>query len=479
MAWGIDSIHRFKPPKPSPTMTNGSEPNTPQPIRPKTSLSPQFRALSVRLLLSYLGAMGAVVGFSTIATYHIVAHTLYQRVDQQLATLADAAAHSLPEVLADQDENDQDGETRSPLLSMDEDDDLDIPWQNIRQEHQSIEWFDAQGQLITRRGKYLADRPLDPQAQPQQDDDVRFLTVPVYRSSINLSDETDQDQELQGYVRVSEWMEDEEDELERLFIGMLWGGGIAVILIGATGWWLTQRSLQPIESSFRQLQQFTADASHELRSPLTAVQTAVEVMQSHPERIHPSDVSKLGAIASATRQMSELVDDLLLLARADTHASIVSSGLLIPLNEILEDLVDDLQPQAIANRVTLTLADCPEVNVQGDANQLKRLFRNLIENALNYTPAGGSVRVVLSHSHSPHEQIQVHIRDTGIGIAPEHLPFVFDRFWRADQARSRREGGSGLGLAIAQAIAQSHGGSIQVRSELGIGSCFQVILPKA
>ncbi|MBF2078117.1 MAG: HAMP domain-containing histidine kinase [Synechococcales cyanobacterium T60_A2020_003] len=455
-------------------MTNGSELNTSQSIRPKTSLSPQLRALSVRLLLSYLGAMGAVVSLSTIATYHIVAHTLYQRVDQQLAILAEAAAHTLPEVLADQDE-----ETRSPLLSMDDDDDLDIPWQNIRQEHQSIEWFDAQGQLITRTGKYLADRPLDPQERPQQDDDVRFLTVPVYRSSINLFDETDQDQELQGYVRVSEWMEDEEDELERVFTGMLWGGGIAVVLIGVTGWWLTQRSLQPIERSFRQLQQFTADASHELRSPLTAVRTAVEVMQSHPERIHVSDVSKLDAIASATRQMGELVDDLLLLARADTCASTVRSGLFIPLNEVLEDLIDDLQSQAIANGVTLTLADCPEANVRGDANQLKRLFRNLIENAVSYTPDGGDVIVVLSYAHSPYEQIQVHVRDTGIGIAPEHLPLVFDRFWRADQARSRREGGSGLGLAIAQAIAQSHGGSIQVRSELGVGSCFQVILPKA
>jgi hypothetical protein len=107
------------------------------------------------------------------------------------------------------------------------------------------------------------------------------------------------------------------------------------------------------------------------------------------------------------------------------------------------------------------------------------LFVNLLENALHYTPSGGTVRVSIAPIEASHDSVVIQVEDTGIGIAPEHLAYVFDRFWRADQARNRREGGSGLGLAIAQAIAQAHGGIITVTSQLGAGSRFQVELPLA
>lgn len=110
----------------------------------------------------------------------------------------------------------------------------------------------------------------------------------------------------------------------------------------------------------------------------------------------------------------------------------------------------------------------------GDSAQLSRLFSNLLENALQYTPEGGSVTLTL---HQQNRYAIVSVRDTGIGLAPEQIAHVFDRFWRADKARSRREGGTGLGLAIAAAIAKHHGGKITVTSELDVGSCFQVRLP--
>jgi two-component system, OmpR family, manganese sensing sensor histidine kinase len=138
-------------------------------------------------------------------------------------------------------------------------------------------------------------------------------------------------------------------------------------------------------------------------------------------------------------------------------------------------LVELLELRFQAKEITLKTDWLAGVEVAGDAAQLTRLFSNLLENALQYTSPGGSVVLAMS---SLERSVIVSVEDTGIGIAPEHLPFVFHRFWRADRARSRFFGGVGLGLAIAQVIAQHHSGEITVSSQLGTGSCFRVRLPK-
>ncbi|MBD3887252.1 two-component sensor histidine kinase [Phormidium tenue FACHB-886] len=424
--------------------------------------SPQFRMLAWRLLLSYLGAMGAVLAISTFAVYQFVARSLHQQLDQHLIELADAAAHSLPAVMADQSAL----QARLPR-TIDNDGDLDIPWQDLQGDHESIEWFDRNRRLLGRVGQQFPVHPPAPNFQTWQQDQLRSLTIPVYVQG---------SPQLQGYVRVSESTLSEAAELNRLVLGMGWGGLLAVLLIGITGKWLTRRSLQPIEQNFQQLRQFTADASHELRSPLTVIKTAVEVMQSHPERIHPANEKKIASIASAAEQMSHLVEDLLLLARTGTAAD--TAKLRIPLDELLEDLVVALQPEATAKAIALKLSPLPQIPIQGDAAQLHRLFANLLENALQYTTAGGSVRVAAATGKGD-RRVCIQVVDTGIGLSPEQLPLVFDRFWRADQARSHRAGGAGLGLAIAQTIVQAHGGEITVTSQLGKGSCFQVELPIA
>lgn len=238
---------------------------------------------------------------------------------------------------------------------------------------------------------------------------------------------------------------------------------------------LTRQALRPIEQSFQQLKQFTADASHELRNPLAGIKTSVDVMQSHPERVHPADVNKLAAIASATDQMTQLVDDLLLLARHDGNlTTLANQAADIPLDDLLEDLVDSFVPQADAKAIALqfSLQSCSII--RGDATQLRRLFSNLLSNAVQYTPSQGKITV---KSRSEGGWAVVDVSDAGMGIAPEHIPHVFDRFWRADPARSQREGGTGLGLAIAQSIAHAHHGQISVQSQLGNGSTFCVRLP--
>ena len=427
--------------------------------------SPQFRSLSWQLLLSYVGGMATVMLLSTIAEYQFVAYNLDRELDRQLAVLANAASHSLSAIEADP------GNIKNRLPeSVDNDGDLDLPWQDLREQDQTVEWFDVDGRRLQSMGKQVPLIPLIRQFYPVEQNGLRMLTIPVYRA-----DSPQSDLRLRGYVRVSKTTEDIEHELHRLLAGLAVGDAIALILIGVTGWRWTQRSLQPIQRSMQQLQQFTADASHELRNPLTAIRTTVEAIQIHPERIHPADVEKLGAIASATDQMSKLVEDLLLLARSDANSLAPAiRGIPIPIDEILEDLVEFFGLEADAKNITLQTNWTGEVWVWGDAIQLRRLFTNLIENGLQYTPNGGKVKVSIEKSDT---LVTILVEDTGIGIPAEQLSFVFDRFWRADRARSWREGGSGLGLAIARAIARAHGGDISVTSQVNVGTCFRICLP--
>jgi signal transduction histidine kinase len=428
-------------------------------VRQPRPVSP-FRALSLKLLASYLIAMITVLGLSAIAAYQFFAYSLFQSVDRDLDTIADAAKHNFAAI-----ERDRTAATRRLPTEIDQDGDLDLPWQDLRTAAQTVEWFDKNGRGLASVGKPLPSRSFVPRFHPIQQGEIRSITKPVFAK--------DGEKPL-GYVRVSMETQELDQELERLLIGLGFGGAIAITAIGITGWYLTRRSIQPIEASVEKLKQFTADASHELRSPITAAKTAVNLIQSHPERVHAADARKLDIIAQAMDQMTELVEDLLLLARTDNQSNSKDIAF-IPLNEVLEDLVELLQPQANAAEIQLNLTVQSESSVQGNPQDLKRVFLNLIENAIKYTSCHGTVEVSLFQKEG---YVVVTVQDTGIGIASEQLSKVFDRFWQADPSRHRK-GGNGLGLAIAQALVTAHQGQITVQSQFGKGSCFRVELPSA
>jgi signal transduction histidine kinase len=441
-------------------LTRAKRPNSRQSGRSQSTLaSSTFRALSLKLLLSYLGAMVAVMGVSAGVVYQFFAYSLAQKLDLHLETIADAARHNFSAI-----QKNPAATTHKIPSVIDRDGDLDLPWQDLKNAAETVEWFDAGGKRLSVAGNEIPLRPWVKNFKPLQQDRLRSLTVIVGSR-----------QAPQGYVRVSVNTYEMNEDLHRLLAGLGMGGTVAIALAGATGWWLTRRSLRPIERSMEKLQQFTADASHELRSPITAIKTAVEVMQSHPERVHTADVRKLAVMGQATQHMTHLIEDLLLLARSD-HDAADERELTqpIPLHELLEDLVELLQSKATSAGIHLHLEQFSQSWVQGNATQLRRVFLNLLENAIAYTPAGGSIHLSLMQKDAI---ALISIQDTGIGIDPEQLPHIFDRFWRADRSRNRQSGGTGLGLAIAQAIVETHHGRITVHSELGTGSCFQVELP--
>jgi len=227
-----------------------------------------------------------------------------------------------------------------------------------------------------------------------------------------------------------------------------------------------------IEELFRTEQRFVADVSHELRSPLTAIRGNLDLLRRGALNDAEARQEALDAVDSEASRMQRLVQDLLLLAQADAGVEIQKQ--VVELDTLLLDLYR--QARLSTGEVKVSLGSEDQAQVLGDADRLKQLFLNLIDNAIKYTPSGGEVKLSLALKG---EWACVSVADTGVGIPAKDLPKIFDRFYRVDKARSREQGGTGLGLSIAKWVVDQHGGQIQAVSEVGKGSTFTVWLPLA
>jgi len=410
-----------------------------------------FQQIRTRLLLNNLLVFALVLAGAAIAVRLVFVRNLQEQTTERLIAVGQG-------VVAEA-EIDDDGqlEVEDEFLA-----------QALFDEHQSFEWFTLQGVSVERMGDFFPNTPLDIDATVDFDDEeaenhIHSVTLPI------IGEETG---EQIGYVRVAQLMDDFEETVLQLDIGL--GAGVLVATVLASGGilWLNKQTMQPIEESFQRLKQFTADASHELRSPLMAISSNAEVALKYSEGMRPDDRDAIMAMLSASDQMTNLTEDLLLLARTDRVSAMKSEPL--NLSDLLKDLVQLYTPQAEQKDVRITTAIAPNLLLQGDSVSLTRSFTNLLQNAIRYTPSGGKVEVSLMGWGN---RLQVMVKDTGIGIAKESLEKVFERFWRADRARTYDDGGSGLGLSITQAIIHSHNGTIEVTSDVGKGSCFVVNLP--
>jgi heavy metal sensor kinase len=231
--------------------------------------------------------------------------------------------------------------------------------------------------------------------------------------------------------------------------------------------------LSRLGDAFRRVREFTADASHELRTPLTVLRGEAEVALRHP-RSSEEYQSVLVSGLEEIHRMGRIVEDLLLLAKGDL-GEVPVEKMPVDLEQLLEEMGTQAKMLAEARGIQLTAAGGPPVEIRADPLRLRQLFWNLLNNAVQYTPEGGAV--FLSHALVGEGWVRVTVKDTGIGIPPEHLDRIFERFYRVDKHRSRAGGGSGLGLPICQWIAEVHGGRIEVRSTPGQGSSFIVHLP--
>jgi heavy metal sensor kinase len=230
--------------------------------------------------------------------------------------------------------------------------------------------------------------------------------------------------------------------------------------------------LARLDASFRVMREFMADASHELRTPLAIVQGEADVTLSRDKTAEEYKQS-LTVVRRQAKRMARIVSDMLSLARADAGEQHLRLEELY-LNDLVEDCCHAAQALADPKGVRLTWEADEDISFRGDEELLKRMAVNLLDNAIHYTQPGGAVNVKLTREQSLARLI---ISDTGIGIPPECVGRVFDRFYRVDKSRARAEGGSGLGLSIVRLAAESHHGSVDVVSQPGEGSTFTVCLP--
>lgn len=230
--------------------------------------------------------------------------------------------------------------------------------------------------------------------------------------------------------------------------------------------------IERLQKALKRQQQLTSDASHELRAPLAVIQ-AESSLALQKEREADEYKQALETVTQEASHMSSIIDRLLFLARADAgKAQLVFEE--VNLGNLIRDLGDDVEILCQQKGLKLEKGATPDFIVKGDRAMLRQLFLNLLDNAIKYTPEGGTIWLTF---RAERQRAAVAIADTGIGIPPVELPHIFERFYRVDKARSRTEGSSGLGLSICQYIAEVHGGRIEVKSQPGKGSTFTVWLP--
>lgn len=272
-----------------------------------------------------------------------------------------------------------------------------------------------------------------------------------------------------GYLQIGRTLESFDAETRRIQWTFVIGFPIALGLVAISSWWLSGLAMQPIYQSYQQQQQFTANAAHELRSPLASLLATVEAILRVPQSNQHNTQMMLHTVERQGRRLSYLIKDLLFLTSLEQN-SLPKPFQPCCLNDLISDLTEEFLELATASDIHLTsrLPDF-EVYVLGDESQLYRLVSNLIANAIQYTPIGGQVSASLTVRD---RTALIAVRDTGIGIPLTEQTRIFDRFYRVDEDRSRKTGGTGLGLAIAQAIAQKHQVYFSVESLVGQGSIF-------
>ncbi len=245
---------------------------------------------------------------------------------------------------------------------------------------------------------------------------------------------------------------------------LLLSSGLSYVLAG--------RTLKPIQEAMEKQKQFTADASHELRTPLAVARTNLEVALREKEWNSENGRALVASAVDEVKLMTKLAEDLLALAKLEgAERNLTFSK--INITEIVEGVVKKMRHLAKERNVLLSFEPSNAVFTHGEALALERLFMNIINNALSFTLVGGAVHVSL---YKNHKKAIIRVEDTGVGIAKEDLPRVFERLYRADKARVKSDG-AGLGLAIADEIARIHHGSINLESELGKGTIVTIILP--
>ncbi|MBP7693693.1 MAG: HAMP domain-containing protein [Anaerolineales bacterium] len=459
-------------------------------------------SLRLRLTLWYSVVLAGVLGLFGVAVYGILSYSLLDQIDQNLTAAAKEIA---------------DSSSISPVLGSRF---INLP--DLRKEdrfgganiYAQVWWLD--GSLATQTDNLPSrSEPLDAGALAdgtQGYSSVRFANAHLRVLTIRLISEGDS--KVIGFVQTASSLRQVDTAQSILLLVLVGGGVVSVALAALTGYLSASRALKPLkvitqtalqitraddlsrripitnsgdevgrlsaafneslerlERLFTAQRRFLADVSHELRTPLTAIRGNVDLL----ERMGSADRESLRDIRTEAERMTRLVGDLLVLAQADS-GNLPLGKAPVALDTLLLEVAREVQ--VLAGGVHVLVGEIDQLTCLGDRDRLKQVILNLVTNSLKFTPAGGRVTLGLGRVN---DFARLTVADTGLGIPPDEIGRIFDRFYRVDKARSRAMGGAGLGLAIAQRITQMHNGRIEAASDgvPGKGTTFAVWLPLA
>jgi heavy metal sensor kinase len=469
-----------------------------------------FNAVHVRLTLWYIAVLALVLIAFSLGVSSFFARSLYNRLDSTLQAVLEAVVVSLGRETME-------GETyqKAAVSTVRE---LFFP-------HHALAIFDAEGRLLAEQASQdhshapvLEAGPV-PTARPTLYTVDEPATGEDHRCRVALQ-RVEMGAAAEAYVVVvSRSLTAVTKELALLRHILSAAVPLALLFTGLGGWFLARKSLAPVMAMAQQAQrigaatldqrlpvanphdelghlaasfnallsrlsdafarqrQFMADASHELRTPLSVVHTTTAVTLERAQRTEGEYRDALKIITEQTRRLTRIVEDMFLLARADAgHQPLHPSQFY--LDELLAEAARAASVLSARKGVAMVLAPGPEALYHGDHDLLRQMLLNLLDNAIKYTPPGGSIHVCLQQHAT---QYRITVADTGIGIPPEAQPHLFERFYRVDQARTRTElgngSGAGLGLAIARWIAEAHDGRLELQRSDHTGSVFVAVLP--
>lgn len=465
-----------------------------------------FESVRARLTLWYVTVLAAILVVSIAVIYVLLARALYTRIDDTLHAVMQIAHTSLTNDLNEgQDAADAARSTAGELAS--------------RQTLLAI--YDGRGRLLAEAGREddIA-IPLPPIADIPLSEDL-LLTI------VEADDLDDRHRlairwiEIDGFeteyiVVAGTSLESTDEELESLRGILVYLVPLSLVVAGIGGWFLAGRSLSPVmamadrarqigianlserlpvanprdelgklaetfngllarlEGSLIQQRQFMADASHELRTPVTTARTAASVSLQQPTRNEEDYRETLAIIEQETTRLSRIVDDMFTLARADAGSYPVRS-MPMYLDEVIDEVVRALRVVASTRDISLAGNVLRPAPLTGDEDLVRRLILNIVDNAVRYAPSGSTVRIALDRAG---DQYAISVSDDGPGIPAEIQPRIFERFYRVDAARTHgKDGGAGLGLALARWIARVHGGDVTLAASSRAGSTFVITLP--